>query len=252
MAVPLLAALFLEINALIIALMIVAFLAHEATALWDVSYAVTRREVTPFEQRPQLLEMLPLMSAAFVAVLHWPQFLALFGAGPGAGALRPDLEAGAAAGGLYRRRADRGAAVRTAALSRGAVARPAHPPALCRLVPVPGRGSAAPRDFAGRRPISSRRCTSITARCRRGPRCRRAEPLAPHERRPSPCTNEASRRVSRDRRRPGLPAAGGLRTLGLGLITGAADDDPPRSAPVPAPAPRSAPPSCGPPRRRCR
>ncbi|WP_343715783.1 hypothetical protein [Inquilinus sp.] len=82
-AVPLLAALFLEINALIIALMIVAFLAHEATALWDVSYAVTRREVTPFEQHVHsFLEMLPLMGAAFVAVLHWPQFLALFGAGP--------------------------------------------------------------------------------------------------------------------------------------------------------------------------
>lgn len=81
--VPLLAALFLEINALIIALMIVAFLAHEATALWDVSYAVTRREVTPFEQHVHsFLEMLPLMGAAFVAVLHWPQFLALFGAGP--------------------------------------------------------------------------------------------------------------------------------------------------------------------------
>lgn len=83
MAVPLLAALFFQINALIIALMIVAFLAHEATALWDVSYAVTRREVTPFEQHVHsFLEMLPLMGAAFVAVLHWPQFLALFGAGP--------------------------------------------------------------------------------------------------------------------------------------------------------------------------
>jgi hypothetical protein len=82
-AIPLLAALFLEINALIIALMIVAFLAHEATALWDVSYAVTRREVTPFEQHVHsFLEMLPLMAAAFVATLHWPQFLALFGAGP--------------------------------------------------------------------------------------------------------------------------------------------------------------------------
>jgi hypothetical protein len=83
MAVPLLAAPFLEINALIIALMIVAFLAHEATALWDVSYAATRREVTPFEQHVHsFLEMLPVMGAAFVAVLHWPQFLALFGAGP--------------------------------------------------------------------------------------------------------------------------------------------------------------------------
>jgi hypothetical protein len=39
--------------------------------------------VTPFEQHVHsLLELLPLMGAAFVAVLHWPQFLALFGAGP--------------------------------------------------------------------------------------------------------------------------------------------------------------------------
>ncbi len=37
---PLLAVPFLEVNALIIGLMLVAFLIHEATALWDVSYAV--------------------------------------------------------------------------------------------------------------------------------------------------------------------------------------------------------------------
>jgi hypothetical protein len=44
MAVPILAVMFLEINALIILVMIVAFLLHEATALWDVSYAsATRR-----------------------------------------------------------------------------------------------------------------------------------------------------------------------------------------------------------------
>jgi GNAT superfamily N-acetyltransferase len=135
-AIPLLAALFLEINALIIALMIVAFLAHEATALWDVSYAVTRREVTPFEQHVHsFLEMLPLMAAAFVATLHWPQFLALFGAGTGAGPLRPDREAGAVAGSLYRRGADRSAPVRTAALSRGAAARFANSPRT--LDPVP-------------------------------------------------------------------------------------------------------------------
>ena len=82
-AVPLLAALFFEINALIIALMIAAFLVHEVTALWDVSYAVTRRKVTPVEQHVHsFLEMLPLMGTAFVAVLHWPQLLALIGAGP--------------------------------------------------------------------------------------------------------------------------------------------------------------------------
>ena len=82
-AVPLLAALFFEINALVILLMIVGFIAHEATALWDVSYAIGKREVTPIEQHVHsFLEMLPLMSMIIVIILHWPQFLALFGMGP--------------------------------------------------------------------------------------------------------------------------------------------------------------------------
>src|SRR3954465_9231100 len=50
MAIPLLAAIFLEINALVFAVMIVCFLLHEATALWDVSYASQTREVSPVEQ----------------------------------------------------------------------------------------------------------------------------------------------------------------------------------------------------------
>ncbi len=81
-AIPLLAALFLQINAAIIALMIVAFLAHEATALWDVSYAAQYREISPLEQHVHsFLEMIPLMAGTFVVVLHWDQFLALFGLG---------------------------------------------------------------------------------------------------------------------------------------------------------------------------
>jgi hypothetical protein len=81
--VPLLAALFLNINALIIMVMIVAFLVHEATALWDVSYAVAGRVVTPVEQHiHSFLEMIPLMALLGVISLHWAQFLALFGAGP--------------------------------------------------------------------------------------------------------------------------------------------------------------------------
>jgi hypothetical protein len=80
MGVPVLACLFLEINAPVIALMIAAFFAHEATALWDVSYAVTRRKVTPIEQHVHsFLEMLPLMAASFIIVLHWDKFLELLG-----------------------------------------------------------------------------------------------------------------------------------------------------------------------------
>jgi hypothetical protein len=81
-SIPVLAGLFLEVTSPVLALMIAAFFLHEATALWDVSYAVTRREVTPFEQHVHsFLEMLPLMAISFIAVLHWPQVQALVGRG---------------------------------------------------------------------------------------------------------------------------------------------------------------------------
>ena len=80
MAISTLAAIFLEINALVIAIMIVCLIAHEATAIWDVSYAYRRREITPTEQHVHsFLEMLPLMGLLIVVTLHWQQFLSLFG-----------------------------------------------------------------------------------------------------------------------------------------------------------------------------
>ena len=82
MAVPLLAAIFLDINALVIAVMIVAFFLHEATALWDVSYALTARAVSAIEQHVHsFLEMIPLMGILLIVPRHWGQFLALFGSG---------------------------------------------------------------------------------------------------------------------------------------------------------------------------
>jgi hypothetical protein len=79
---PLLAAIFLDVNALVIAFMILMFLLHEATAFWDVSYAVSRRRVTPLEQHVHsFLEMIPLMGLLLIVARHWPQFLALFGSG---------------------------------------------------------------------------------------------------------------------------------------------------------------------------
>jgi hypothetical protein len=87
---PLLAAMFLDVNGLIIAFMIVMFFVHEATALWDVSYATTARTVTPIEQHVHsFLEIIPLMAIVSVVSLHWQQFLAVFGAG--SEALRTDL-----------------------------------------------------------------------------------------------------------------------------------------------------------------
>jgi hypothetical protein len=80
MAIPTLAAIFLEINALVIATMIVCLIAHEATAIWDVSYAYRTREITPTEQHVHsFLEMLPLMGLLIISTLHWRQFLSLFG-----------------------------------------------------------------------------------------------------------------------------------------------------------------------------
>jgi ABC-type spermidine/putrescine transport system permease subunit I len=80
MAVPTLMAILLEINSLIIAIMIVCLLVHEATAIWDVSYAYARREVRPVEQHVHsFLEMLPLMGLLIIVTLHWEQFLSLIG-----------------------------------------------------------------------------------------------------------------------------------------------------------------------------
>jgi hypothetical protein len=63
--------------------MIVAFLVHEVTAIWDVNYATTARTVTATEQHVHsFLEMIPLMALLSVISLHWSQFLALFGVGP--------------------------------------------------------------------------------------------------------------------------------------------------------------------------
>jgi hypothetical protein len=70
---------FLEINALVHWASDYAFILHEATAMWDVSYAVMARNVTPLEQHVhRLLEMIPLMALLLIVPLKWPQFLALF------------------------------------------------------------------------------------------------------------------------------------------------------------------------------
>jgi len=79
----LLPGLFLEINSLVIALAIAIFVIHEATALWDISYAVSERHVSPYEQMVHsFLEIVPLMAIGSVVALHWGQFLATFGYGP--------------------------------------------------------------------------------------------------------------------------------------------------------------------------
>lgn len=76
--VPLVAALLLEVNATLFGLMVVAFLLHEATALWDVRLAVRRRRVSPWEQHVHsFLELLPLMAILLLVVLEGDRLLPL-------------------------------------------------------------------------------------------------------------------------------------------------------------------------------
>ena len=82
MGIAVTAAMTFEINALILLVMVVCWALHEATAVWDVFYAVEHREVTPIEQWVHsYLGVLPLLSLVLVVVLNWQQFLALFGFG---------------------------------------------------------------------------------------------------------------------------------------------------------------------------
>lgn len=80
--VPLLAAVFLKVNALIMALMIVFLIAHEITGHADLKLAMRTRRVSALEQQiHSLLEILPLTAMLLVFILHWKQALALFGMG---------------------------------------------------------------------------------------------------------------------------------------------------------------------------
>jgi hypothetical protein len=75
-AAPLVPALFLQINALLLAFMTAGVLAHMAVSLWDTSYAQPRRHISPLEQQIHShLEMLPTFALALVVVLHWEAVL---------------------------------------------------------------------------------------------------------------------------------------------------------------------------------
>src|SRR6187401_1469859 len=70
--IPVILGLFFDINALIIAVMLGAVVVHEATALWDVTYAHTRRYIGPLEQHVHsFMEVLPIMAVSFVTILYW-------------------------------------------------------------------------------------------------------------------------------------------------------------------------------------
>lgn len=75
---PMLAGLFLEINALVLCIMIVGLIAHECTVLWDLRYAIDKRRISPGEQIVHSFqELIPFMLLTLVVFLHWDQFRAL-------------------------------------------------------------------------------------------------------------------------------------------------------------------------------
>ncbi|MEI9995275.1 MAG: hypothetical protein WDM91_11825 [Rhizomicrobium sp.] len=81
--IPVLGAVFLKIDALLLAFMIVCLVAHEITSHVDLKLAMATRQVTAFEQQVHsVLEMMPLTALLLLAILHWPQAEALFGFGP--------------------------------------------------------------------------------------------------------------------------------------------------------------------------
>jgi len=97
---PLLAVLYLEVDALILGVFCAAFVAHEITAFIDVRYAAPRRRIGVVEQfAHSVLEMAPLMVLLLAASAHWPQWLALWGLGdePARGSLAASREAPPAA-----------------------------------------------------------------------------------------------------------------------------------------------------------
>lgn len=76
---PLLAFLFLQVNAMLLAVMVAGVVAHTATSWSDLRYANQLRCITPLEQYiHSFLDVLPWSALALIIALHWPVVLALF------------------------------------------------------------------------------------------------------------------------------------------------------------------------------
>lgn len=90
---PIVAALFLDVNAGVLLVMILFILLHHAVAFIDVRYANSTRAVTPVEQMVHsFLELLPITAFLLIGTLHFGQFEALFGAGGEAAQFVPRLK----------------------------------------------------------------------------------------------------------------------------------------------------------------
>jgi hypothetical protein len=77
------AALFLEIDAAVLALLALVCVAHEVTMVRDLAYAQSQRRIPWYEQWVHgVQQALPWIAFGILVVLHWPQAQALVGAGP--------------------------------------------------------------------------------------------------------------------------------------------------------------------------
>jgi hypothetical protein len=80
--IPILVAVFFDVNALVMAFMILCLIAHEITGYGDLRLAMATRKVSALEQQiHSLLEVLPLTAMLLTFILHWKQAEALFGFG---------------------------------------------------------------------------------------------------------------------------------------------------------------------------
>jgi hypothetical protein len=77
---PMLALLFLEVNALTLVVMILGAVTHTVTAYRDIRYAAPLRRISAIEQFVHaFLIVLPLAALAIIVVLHWQTFSSLLG-----------------------------------------------------------------------------------------------------------------------------------------------------------------------------
>ena len=79
---PVIAALFLDINAGFFLGAFVLLVLHHLVAAIDLVYANPKRRIAPREQMiHSVLEIIPITAFLLLAVIYWPQFIALFRAG---------------------------------------------------------------------------------------------------------------------------------------------------------------------------
>lgn len=74
LAPALLAVVFLEIDAAVLALVVACVAIHTFTAYWDLRFTTGRRHISPMEQViHSLLLLLPVFAALLLCLLYWPE-----------------------------------------------------------------------------------------------------------------------------------------------------------------------------------